>query len=106
MGIGCRRVSDRPDQGHATSEHRLTIDPRGPFDLSRSIGFLEEWPVTQRPAEGSVLRFSFCAEHDWRPVGVRVSQRDRRVDIDTTGPGGALEDVPAQVARILSLDVD
>jgi DNA-3-methyladenine glycosylase II len=88
------------------SEHRFTIDPRGTFDLSRSIGFLEEWPVTQRPAEDSVLRFSFCAEHDWRPVGVRVSQRGRRVDIDTTGPGRAVEDVSAQVARILSLDVD
>jgi hypothetical protein len=43
------------------SEHRFTIDPRGPFDFSRSIGFLEEWPVTQGQAEDSVLRFSFCA---------------------------------------------
>lgn len=71
--------------GPRTCDERAPIRdrPQGSFGLSRSIGFLEEWPVTQRPAEDSVLRFSFCAEHDWRPVGVHVSQRGRRVDIDT-----------------------
>jgi DNA-3-methyladenine glycosylase II len=84
----------------------FTIDLSGPFDLSRSIGFLEEWPATRLPPADAVLRFAFCAEHDWRPVGVRVSQRGRQIDIETAGPAKAFEDVSAQVARILSLDVD
>lgn len=80
----------------------VVVVPRGAFDLSRSIGFLEEWPVTQRPADGSVLRFAFCAEGDWRPVGVRVAQRGEQVMIRVSGPA----DVADQVVRILSLDVD
>ena len=84
-------------------EDRRTIEPRGPFDLTRSIGFLEAWPVTRRPADDAVLRFAFCAEHSWQPVGVRVAQREARLDIDVTGVG---DDVPGQVARILSVDVD
>jgi DNA-3-methyladenine glycosylase II len=89
------------------SARRFSIEPVGPFDLSRSIGFLESWPATRRPADGEdVLRFANCAEHDWRPVGVRVAQAGNRVDVETVGPGSAEESVPAQVARTLSLDVD
>ena len=89
------------------SARRFSIEPVGPFDLSRSIAFLEAWPATNRPADGdAVLRFAYCAEHDWRPVGVRVAQVGRRVDIEIIGPGSGEESVPAQVARILSLDVD
>ena len=88
------------------SGRRFTIEPRAPFDLSRSIGFLEAWPVTRRPAADAVLRFAFCTEHDWRPVGIRVAQHDGRVDVEATGPGSAAPDLAAQVARILSLDVD
>ncbi|HVV23544.1 MAG TPA: DNA-3-methyladenine glycosylase 2 family protein [Pseudonocardiaceae bacterium] len=84
----------------------VEVTPRGAFDLSRSIGFLEEWPVTQRPADGSVLRFAFCAERDWRPVGVRVAQRGEQVVIRVSGPQGVPEDAADQVVRILSLDVD
>jgi DNA-3-methyladenine glycosylase II len=84
----------------------VTIEPQGAFDLARSVGFLEDWPVTQRPADGSVLRFAFCAEWDWRPVAARVAQRGKHVEIRVTGPHGAPEDAPDQVARILSLDID
>lgn len=84
-------------------EDRRTIEPRGPFDLARSIGFLESWPVTRRPAADSVLRFAFCAEHSWQPVGVRVTQHGGRLDVDVTGTG---DDMAGQVARILSVDVD
>jgi DNA-3-methyladenine glycosylase II len=82
---------------------RSVVEPVGDFDLAQSVRFLEDWPVTRRPAGGSVLRFSFCVEHDWRPVGVRVAQSDRLVEIAATE---ALEGIPEQVSRILSLDVD
>jgi DNA-3-methyladenine glycosylase II len=89
------------------SARRFSIEPVGPFDLSRSIGFLESWPATRRPAEGDdVLRFAYCAEHDWLPVGVRVAQAGNQVEVAAMGPGCDEESVPAQVARILSLDVD
>lgn len=86
--------------------HEVVVTPRGAFDLSRSIGFLEEWPVTQRPADGAVLRFAFCPEDDWRPVGVRVTQQGQQVTIRVSGPQGVPDSAPDQVARILSLDVD
>jgi DNA-3-methyladenine glycosylase II len=84
----------------------FTLEPMGDFSLARSIGFLEAWPASRLQAddrEDQALRFSFCAEHDWQPVGVRVSQRDNLVNVDTTRPD---KDVADQVARILSLDVD
>jgi DNA-3-methyladenine glycosylase II len=84
----------------------FTIEPSGSFDLAQSIGFLEDWPVTRRPADDSVLRFAFCVEHDWRPVGIRVSQHGHRVDVETTGPGVSAERIRPQIARVLSLDVD
>ncbi|AGL18328.1 DNA-3-methyladenine glycosylase [Actinoplanes sp. N902-109] len=76
------------------------INPRGTFQLSRSIGFLEQWSATRLPAEDAVLRFAFCRESDGQPVGVSVTQ-DAVVRVRSTGP-----DVTAEVARILSLDVD
>lgn len=50
-----------------------------------------------------MLRFAFCAEHSWQPVGVRVTQHGDRLQVDVAGTG---DDVPGQVARILSVDVD
>ena len=78
----------------------------GPFDLSRSIGFLETWPAARRIADDPVLRFAYCAEHDWRPVGVRVAQEGNRVDVEAHGPGSSTANLDTQVARILSLDID
>ena len=83
-----------------------TIEPIGSFDIAQSVGFLNKWPVTRGSATDAVLRFAFCAEHDWRPVGVRVAQHGHQVDVETTGPGAAVEDIYAQIARILSLDID
>lgn len=88
------------------TEQRFTIEPVGSFDLARAIQFLESWPASRRPADDAVLRFAYCAEHDWRPVGVRVAQAGRRVDVEITGPGAGEPSLPDQVARILSLDVD
>jgi DNA-3-methyladenine glycosylase II len=89
------------------SEQQSAIHPVRPFDLGRSIAFLEERPVTSAQTErDSALRFAFCPENDWRPVGVRVTQHGDRVDVEASGPGAAAEDVAARVARVLSLDVD
>lgn len=82
------------------TDHQATIEPRGEFELSRAITFLEEWPATQLPANGSDLRFSYCSESDWQPVDIRVSQSGRKVDLTMTAP------VEDEVARILSLDID
>jgi 2,4-dienoyl-CoA reductase-like NADH-dependent reductase (Old Yellow Enzyme family)/3-methyladenine DNA glycosylase/8-oxoguanine DNA glycosylase len=95
------RSAETAPAGDPRERDRRTIRPRGPFDLSRSLGFLEAWPVTRQQATDGVLRFAFCAEHDWQPVGVRVTQPGAGVDVETTG-----QDVSDQVARILSLDVD
>lgn len=89
-----------------TAPRRGTIEPSGSFDIAQSVGFLNKWPVTRGSATDPVLRFAFCAEHDWRPVGVRVAQQGHQVDVETTGPGAAVEDIYAQIARILSLDID
>jgi DNA-3-methyladenine glycosylase II len=84
--------------------HRFTITPRGPFDLARSIAFLEAWSAADQPPGQSALRFAFCPDHDWEPVGVTVTAQGSDVHVTTTAPAtDALRD---QVARTLSLDVD
>ncbi|WP_067500874.1 DNA-3-methyladenine glycosylase [Actinoplanes sp. TFC3] len=77
------------------------FEPRGPFELGRSIGFLEQWAAGSVPTGDPVLRFAYCSEHDWKPVGVRVSQNGPAVHISCSGT-----DVSDEVARILSIDVD
>jgi DNA-3-methyladenine glycosylase II len=86
------------------TDHHLTITPRGPFDLARSIAFLEDWPAAEQPPGQSALRFAFCPDHDWAPVGVTVTAEGSDVRVTTTAP--ATEALGEQVARILSLDVD
>lgn len=88
------------------TEQRFSIEPVGSFDLARAIRFLESWPASRRPADDVVLRFAYCAEHDWRPVGVRVAQQGARVDVEITGPAADEPSLPDQVARIFSLDID
>jgi DNA-3-methyladenine glycosylase II len=82
----------------------LTITPRGPFDLARSIAFLEGWSAAEQPPGQSALRFAFCPDHDWVPVGVTVTAEGSDVHVTTTAL--ATEALGEQVARILSLDVD
>ncbi|WP_090773208.1 DNA-3-methyladenine glycosylase family protein [Nonomuraea maritima] len=87
------------------STHGFTITAEGPFDFDASLRFLEDWPATSAlPTDGRVLRFAYCSESDWRPIGVRVTGVPGGVEVATTrapGPG-----IRAEVARILSLDVD
>jgi DNA-3-methyladenine glycosylase II len=100
----------------------FTLKPRGAFDLSRAIGFLDRWPAGQRPPADAALRFAYCTEGDWQPVAVRVTQSaDDVVAVTATASGPTASGPTAsgpgepdlrgpglrdQVARILSLDVD
>ncbi|GAA1634275.1 DNA-3-methyladenine glycosylase [Nonomuraea maheshkhaliensis] len=86
--------------------HGFTITAEGPFDFADSLRFVEDWPATSAlpPSDGRTLRFAYCAESDWRPIGVSVTGAPGGVEVATTraaGPG-----IRGEVARILSLDVD
>ncbi|MFC4009164.1 DNA-3-methyladenine glycosylase family protein [Nonomuraea purpurea] len=85
--------------------HGFTLTADGPFDFGASLRFVEEWPATSAlPSDGRALRFAYCAESDWLPVGVSVTAAPGGVAVATTrAPGPALR---GEVARILSLDVD
>lgn len=87
----------------------ITLAPRGPFSLAASARFLEGFgPARYRGRNDGVLRLAFPVETpgaDWPVVGLAIRQRsDGTVVADAAGeppPGTA-----AQLARILSLDVD
>jgi 3-methyladenine DNA glycosylase/8-oxoguanine DNA glycosylase len=87
----------------------FTIEPRGEFSLAASTRFLEGFtPAAYRGSSGpgeTVLRLAFPVEDDWTTAGVAVRQRDDGVvvaDVAGDEPPG----LRAQLARILSLDVD
>ena len=85
--------------------HEFTLTAEGPFDFADSLRFVEDWPVTSRlPSDGRTLRFAYCAEADWRPIGVRVTAAPGGVRVATTRPAGPA--IRGEVARIFSLDVD
>jgi 3-methyladenine DNA glycosylase/8-oxoguanine DNA glycosylase len=78
----------------------------GPFSLRASIRFLEGFaPARYRPTGDAVLRLAFPVEGDGTAVGVAVRHPDpERVVAEVDGP--VPDRLPAQLARILSLDVD
>ncbi|GAA0997483.1 DNA-3-methyladenine glycosylase [Acrocarpospora macrocephala] len=85
--------------------HGFTIIAKGPFDFGASLRFVEDWPATSAlPSDGRVLRFAYCAESDWLPIGVSVTPAPGGVAVATTRAAGA--GIRGEVARILSLDVD
>ncbi|MEJ7636389.1 hypothetical protein [Aeromicrobium sp.] len=94
----------------STMSGPLELAVRGPFDLAASTRFLEGFAPADRPdaaAEPGVLRLAFPADDGWAPVGAAVRQRDGVTTVELTGAlGDHHEAVAAQVARILSLDVD
>ncbi|MFD1935056.1 MULTISPECIES: DNA-3-methyladenine glycosylase family protein [Nonomuraea] len=87
------------------TSHGFTLTAEGPFDFGASLRFVEDWPATSGlPSDGRALRFAYCAESDWLPIGVTVTAAPDGVAVATTraaGPG-----IRGEVARILSLDVD
>ncbi|WP_433516630.1 DNA-3-methyladenine glycosylase family protein [Nonomuraea sp. CA-143628] len=85
--------------------HGFTLTAEGPFDFGASLRFVEDWPATSAlPSDGRALRFAYCAESDWLPIGVSVTGAPGGVAVATTRPAGL--GVRGEVARILSLDVD
>ncbi|NRQ32792.1 DNA-3-methyladenine glycosylase 2 family protein [Nonomuraea sp. NN258] len=87
------------------STHAFTLAAKGPFDFGAMLRFVEDWPATSAlPSDGRTLRFAYCAESDWRPIGVSVTAAPGGVEVVTTRPAGPA--IRGEVARILSLDVD
>jgi DNA-3-methyladenine glycosylase II len=76
---------------------------RGAFDLEQSIGF----GFGQRSAATAApMRLAFCLDSTWEQAGAAVTQPAAdvlRVELSGDGPA---ERVLAQVARVLSADVD
>ncbi|MFI9594005.1 DNA-3-methyladenine glycosylase family protein [Nonomuraea sp. NPDC052265] len=85
--------------------HGFTLTAEGPFDFGSALRFVEDWPATSAlPSDGRTLRFAYCAESDWLPIGVSVTAAPGGVAVTTTrAPGPAIR---GEVARIFSLDVD
>lgn len=89
----------------------FTLTAQGPFALASSITFLEGFtPASYDGTSDRALELAFPAEGDWQTVGVRVRAQPNGVSceiVSPQAPGRKLsEAVRAQVARILSLDVD
>ncbi|WP_214323093.1 DNA-3-methyladenine glycosylase family protein [Nonomuraea sediminis] len=84
----------------------FTLTAEGPYDFAAALRFVEDWPATGglSHSDGRALRFAYCAETDWRPIGVTVTGAPGGVAVTTTRPAGP--GIRAEVARILSMDVD
>lgn len=97
----------QPVTGHRPRPtNPLVLTPLGPFSLAASSRFLEGFaPAGYRGGDPDHLHLAFPVEGDWPTVGACVRERDGGVVVAVHGdadPGA----VRAQVARILSLDVD
>ncbi|CAN5150503.1 DNA-3-methyladenine glycosylase [soil metagenome] len=97
----------QPVTGHRPRPtNPLVLTPLGPFSLAASSRFLEGFaPAGYRSGDPDHLHLAFPVEGDWPTVGACVRERDGAVVATVHGdadPGA----VRAQVARILSLDVD
>src|SRR5258707_2591699 len=89
----------------------FVVSARGPFSLSASTGFLEGFtPAAFTGMAGQPLELAFPVERTWQTAGVRVLEHPGGVQCEVISPAApgpeALAAVRAQVARILSLDVD
>jgi DNA-3-methyladenine glycosylase II len=89
----------------------FVLAARGPFSLAASIRFLEGFtPATFTGTAGQLLEMAFPVEGTWQTVGVRVREHPGGAECEVVSPavpsGELLTAVRAQVARILSLDVD
>ncbi|MEV0848426.1 DNA-3-methyladenine glycosylase 2 family protein [Streptomyces sp. NPDC049954] len=80
------------------------LHPLGAFDLRRSLAFLEGWPPTAGEHGDTSLDFTYCTPGDWAPTTVRVTQKDRTLRVEASRT--VTDELLADVARILSVDVD
>jgi DNA-3-methyladenine glycosylase II len=86
----------------------IAITPRGPFSLAASGSFLEGFTPAryQGNASDGAIRLAFPADDGHSSVGVAVRQAaDGTVLADLTGDADPVV-AQAQLARILSLDID
>lgn len=87
----------------------FTLTPAGPFSLTASTRFLEGFaPAAYHGHTAGHLDLAFPVDGDWRTVGVHLQQEQELGGAVVGEVVGAAdpEAVSAQVARILSLDVD
>jgi DNA-3-methyladenine glycosylase II len=86
----------------------FTLTPAGPFSLAASTRFLEGFaPAAYQGRTAGHLDLAFPVDGDWRTVGVHLrQQRDGGAVAGELVGTADPELVRAQVARILSLDVD
>jgi DNA-3-methyladenine glycosylase II len=93
----------------------VVIAPRGPFSLAAASRFLEGFtPARYRTSSDGVLRLAFPADDGHSTVSAAVRQAEdgavrAEVTVHAGGPDTASAEhdaVRAQLARILSLDVD
>jgi DNA-3-methyladenine glycosylase II len=86
---------------------QIQLRPQGPYSLSESARFLEGFtPAAHERAEDEGhLHLAFCVEGEWAPVGVCLRETASAVTAEIWGAADP-NAVRAQVARILSLDVD
>ena len=99
-----RRPPRRTPNPRVTAAGRLTLTPRGPFALAEAIAF---GFGPHRAGADDVLRLAFAADATGAPVGVELRQAEPDGPVEVTVHGdGEPDTVAAQVARIVSLDVD
>src|SRR5260370_30195959 len=89
----------------------FVVSVRGPFSLSASTGFLEGFtPAAFTGMAGQRRELAFPVEGTWQTAGVRVREHPGGVECEVLSPAAPRPElvaaVRAQVARILSLDVD
>lgn len=83
-----------------------TVTPAGPFDLAAATGFLREFtPAGYDGGRDGHLHLSLVVEATWLPAAVCATVAGDDVRLASAGPGAG-EEAEAQLARILSLDVD
>lgn len=89
----------------------FVLTARGPFSLATSTGFLEGFaPAAYTGMAGQPLEAAFPVAGTWQTAGVRVREHPGGVECEIVSPAAPgrelLAALRAQVARILSLDVD
>ena len=89
------------------ARHETVMEVRGPWSLATSRAFWEGFTPaalsSDQPPDD--LRTVFCAESDWTPVQVSVTQEGPTARLRLEGAGD-LEAAAEQVGRFLALDVD
>jgi DNA-3-methyladenine glycosylase II len=83
----------------------VILPTRGPFSLIQTRAFLEGWPAAGARLGGEVLRVAFALDDGEHAAAALVTQDgdEVRAELQTDGDEDA---AAAQLARMLSLDVD